>query len=259
MMLRIQKYDVQIKYVPGKDVPVADALSRISSCRGDTLPGLDVTVHEVLLSPNVSPTRVPQIQEETMKDTTLSVLCKIISEGWPEKRSECPAYLHPYWNYRDELTVSNGMILKGLRIVIPMSLQPEVLQQLHYAHQGAEKCKLRAKGSVFWANINRDIEEMVKSCSPCQHHQNLNTKEPLVSHDVPPRPWHTLGSDIFHWNNADYLLVTDYYSKFPVIRKLPNLQSSTVVANLKAIFEEHGIPSKMISDNGTQYTSSTFQ
>jgi hypothetical protein len=259
MMLRIQKYDVQIKYVPGKDVPVADALSRISSCRGDTLPGLDVTVHEVLLSLNVSPTRVPQIQEETMKDTTLSVLCKIISEGWPEKRSECPAYLHPYWNYRDELTVSNGMILKGLRIVIPRSLQPEVLQQLHYAHQGAEKCKLRAKGSVFWANINRDIEEMVKSCSPCQHHQNLNTKEPLVSHDVPPRPWHTLGSDIFHWNNADYLLVTDYYSKFPVIRKLPNLQSSTVVANLKAIFEEHGIPSKMISDNGTQYTSSTFQ
>ncbi|CAB4006325.1 Retrovirus-related Pol poly from transposon, partial [Paramuricea clavata] len=100
---------------------------------------------------------------------------------------------------------------------------------------------------------------MVKSCSPCQHHQNLNTKEPLVSHDVPPRPWHTLGSDIFHWNNADYLLVTDYYSKFPVIRKLPNLQSSTVVANLKAIFEEHGIPSKMISDNDTQYTSSTFQ
>ncbi|CAB3990866.1 Hypothetical predicted protein [Paramuricea clavata] len=56
MLLRIQKYDVQIKYVPGKDVPVADALSRISSCRGDTLPGLDVTVHEVLLSLDVSPT-----------------------------------------------------------------------------------------------------------------------------------------------------------------------------------------------------------
>ncbi|CAB3990867.1 Retrovirus-related Pol poly from transposon [Paramuricea clavata] len=166
-----------------------------------------------------------------MKDTTLSVLCKIISEGWPEKRSECPAYLHPYWNYRDELTVSNGMILKGSRIVIPRFLQTEVLQQLHYAHQGAEKCKLRAKGSIFWANINRDIEEMVKSCSPCQHQQNLNTKEPLVSHDVPSRLWH-----------ADYLLVTDYYSKFPAIRKLPNLQSSTVVANLKAIFEEHGIP-----------------
>ena len=116
------------------------------------------------------------------------------------------------------MTVSNGP-----RILIPKSLQQEVLQQLHYAHEGVEKCKLRAKGSVFWANINCDIEEMVKSCSPCQQHQNSNIKEPLVSHEIPPLPWHTLASDIFHWNSADYLLVIDYYNKFPIIRKLPNL------------------------------------
>jgi hypothetical protein len=168
MMLRIQRYDMQIKYVPGKDVPVADALSRISSCRGDTLPGLDVTIHKVLLSLNVSPTRVPQIQEETMKDTTLSVLCKIISEGWREKRSECPAYVHPYWNYRDDLTVSNGLILKGSHIVIPRSLQPEVLQQLYYAHQGAEKCKLRAKDK----SSGQISIEILKRWSRVVHHVN---------------------------------------------------------------------------------------
>ena len=242
MMLRIQKYDVQIKYVPGKNVPVADALSRVSYCSGDTVPGLDITIHEVLMNLNVSPTRVPQIQEETAKDTSLSALSAIIAKGWPEKRSECPAHLHPYWNYREELTVSNGMILKGSRIIIPKSLQADVLQQLHYAHQGAEKCKLRAKGSVFWPNINRDIEETVHKCSPCQRHQKLNTKESLISHEIPPQPWHTLGSDIFHWNNGDYLLVIDYLSKFPTVRKLSNIQSSTVIATLKAIFEEHGIP-----------------
>ena len=104
MMLRIQKYDVQIKYVPGKNVPVADALSRVSYCSGDTVPGLDITIHEVLMNLNVSPTRVPQIQEETAKDTSLSALSAIIAKGWPEKRSECPAHLHSYWNYREELT-----------------------------------------------------------------------------------------------------------------------------------------------------------
>ena len=118
MMLRIQKYDVQIKYVPGKNVPVANALSRVSYCFGNTVPGLDITIHEVLMNLNVSPTRVPQIQEETAKDTSLSALSAIIAKGWPEKRSECPAHLHPYWNYREELTVSNGMILKGSRIII---------------------------------------------------------------------------------------------------------------------------------------------
>ena len=259
MMLRIQKYDAEIKYVPGKDIPVADALSRISSCYGEAVQGLDVSVHEVHLHLNASPTRVSQIREETDKDTTLSALREIIMHGWPEKRSDCPAYLHAYWNYRDELTVADGLVLKGTRIVIPESLQPDVLKQLHYAHQGAEKCKLRAKGSVFWANINRDIEELVKSCPPCQHHQKLNVKEPLLPHDVPQKPWHTLGSDIFHWNNANYLLVVDYYSKFPVVKKLTNIQSSTVIAHLKSVFEEHGIPSKLVTDNGSQYTSAVFQ
>ena len=79
------------------------------------------------------------------------------------KRSDCTAYLHAYWNYHDELTVADGLILKGTRIVVPRSLQAHVLKQLHYA-QGAEKCKLRAKGSNFWADIKHDIEELIKSC-----------------------------------------------------------------------------------------------
>ena len=147
---------------------------------------------------NASPTRVSQIREETDKDTTLSAMREIIMHGWSEKRSDCPAYLNAYWSYRDELTVAYRLILKGTCIVIPESLQPVVLKQLHYTHQGAEKCKLRAKGSVFWGNINRDIEELVKSWAPCQRHQKLNIKEPLLPHDVQQKPWHTLGSDIFH-------------------------------------------------------------
>ncbi|XP_048582171.1 uncharacterized protein K02A2.6-like isoform X2 [Nematostella vectensis] len=142
---------------------------------------------------------------------------------------------------------------------IARMMQPDVLQQLHYAHQGAEKCKLRAKGSVFWANINADIDNMVKSCAPCQHNQSMNTKEPLMPHDVPPRPWHTLASDLFSWNGSPYLLLSDYYSKFPIVRKLTNIQSSTVIAHLKGIFEEHGIPDKLVTGHDTQFTSALFK
>ena len=73
--------DAQIKYVPGKDIPVADALSRISSCYGEAVQGLDVSVHEVHLHLNASPMRVSQIREETDKDTTLSALHEIIILG----------------------------------------------------------------------------------------------------------------------------------------------------------------------------------
>ena len=68
-----------------------------------------------------------------------------------------------------------------------------------------------------------------------------------------------LGSDLFFWNNSPYLLVSDYYSKFPLVRKLDNIRSDTIVAHMKAIFEEHGIPSKLVTGNDTQFTSALFQ
>ena len=208
MMLRIQKYDMEKKYVPGKDIPLADALSRISPWPGDTIDGLDVSVHKLHLHLNA--TQVDQIKKEIAKDEVLLSLRAVITQGWPITRSECPSHLHAYWNYRDELTVADGIILKGTRILVPKSLHADVLQQLHYAHQGAEKCKLRAKGLVFWANINQDIEEMVKRCAPCQRNHSMNVKEPLMPHDIPQKPWHMLGLDLFFWNNSPYLLVSDY-------------------------------------------------
>ena len=149
MMLRIQRYNISIVYKPGRHIPLADALSRVNPCSGETLSGLDITVHELNSHLNASPTRLEEIRDETARDPELSSLRELIVNGWPEKRENCPSTLHGYWNYRDELAVENGIILKGTRIVIPKSLRPALLRQLHYAHQGAEKCKLRARGSVF--------------------------------------------------------------------------------------------------------------
>ena len=130
------------------------------------------------------------------------------------------------------------------------------MQQLHNVHQGAEKCKLRAMGSVFWVNANREIEEMVKSCAPCQHNKNMNLKEPLIPHDIQQKLWHTLRCGIFFWNNSPCLLLSDYYSKFPLARKLKNIRSNTIIAHLKSIIEEHWIPDKL---NKTQFTSALFE
>ena len=171
MLLRIQQYDVSIKYVPGSDVKLADALSRENPCNTGPIRGLDMSVHEVTYT-----TRIVEIRMETSKDITLHALCEIIPLGWPDNRAHCPMHLMPFWNFRDELSVEDGLILNGQRIILPKSLHAAALEHTHYAHQVAEKCKLRAKAVVFWCGVNHDIDEMVKSCA----------------------------TDLFHWNGPEY-------------------------------------------------------
>ena len=169
------------------------------------------------------------------------------------------AVLEPYWNYRDELAVEDGLLLKGKKLIIPKIMQQEVLNQLHYGHLGMEKCKLRAKDAVFWHGINKQIEDLVSTCSTCQKYRPSQSKEKFIPHEVPPHAWHTIATDLFTWEQASYLLVADPYSRFPLIRRLHSTTSPAVIAHMKAIFEEYGIPSSVHSDNGPQYSSGDFR
>jgi len=96
MMPRVQKYDAEIKYVQGRNIPLAYALSRIRPCPGETIGRLDVSVHELHLHLNASPTRIAQIKEETAKDENLLSLRSIITQGRPDTRSDCPVHLHAF-------------------------------------------------------------------------------------------------------------------------------------------------------------------
>ena len=79
MLLSIQQYDVSIKYVPGSDVKLADALSRVNPCNTGPIRGIDLSVHEVRMHLNASPTRIVDIRIETSNDSTPHALCEIIS------------------------------------------------------------------------------------------------------------------------------------------------------------------------------------
>ena len=78
--------------------------------------------------------------------------------------------------------------------------------------------------------------------------------------EIPPRPWHTVGSDLFYLDGSEYLLVANYYSKFTFSRKIPpgKSTSKTVIELMKQIFSEHGIPHVIRSDNGPHYNCYSF-
>ena len=99
---------------------------------------------------------------------------------------------------------------------------------------------------MFWPSINGAIDEMISQCSTCQKHQRSNQREHLIPQQVPERPWATVAADIFYCN---YLLVVDYYSKYPEVAHLTSKNSEAVISAMNEMFARHGIPERLIADN----------
>ena len=118
---------------------------------------------------------------------------------------------------------------------------------------------LRAKGSMFWPNINKDITKHVHSCVPCQTISNSQQREPAIPIESPSRPWKVLGRDIFVQGNKYFLLVADYYSKFPYIQKSSSISSKEVIYALCFCFSVLGTQEEIICNNGTQFTIKEYK
>uniref|UniRef100_A0A674EBM2 Gypsy retrotransposon integrase-like protein 1 n=1 Tax=Salmo trutta TaxID=8032 RepID=A0A674EBM2_SALTR len=261
MILQLQKYDFTITHRPGKDIPVADTLSRMFLTYKDSSlsEGMDMQVYTVYSNLPVSDTKLKEIQAETGKDSQLTQLREVKQDGWPEERRKCPQSVSEFWNHRDELSQINGIIFKGEKIIIPTSLREEILTKIHAGHMGMEKCKQRARDIMFWPGMCKQIEDIVGRCTICLERRPSNTKEPMLPHCIPDRPWQVVATDLFTWNNEDYIVTVDYYSRYFELDKLHSTTSAAVIHKLKAAFARHGIVETLISDNGPCYKSNEFE
>ena len=133
-----------------------------------------------------------------------------------------------------------------------------MLQYIHEGHQGKERCLLWARNTVFWPKMMYDVQELIERCIICQEH---GRSQPIIgtTHELPPFPWHTLATDIFFWERMDFLIVSDVFSKYFLVRKLANSTSAAICAELATIVTELGLPHIIRSDNGPCYNSKEFQ
>ncbi|MGH0170178.1 UNVERIFIED_CONTAM: hypothetical protein FKN15_058554 [Acipenser sinensis] len=244
---------------------VADTLSRafLNEDDHDTDDKLEeeltAQIHMVLTNIPVSEQKLEEIKSETEKDNTLISLRTIIQNGWPNNKGEAPMAVQDYWNNRDELSETDGLLMKNDKLIIPASMRQEMLKRIHLGHLGIEKCKLRAREVMFWTGMSGDIEDTVSRCDICLQHRNSQQKETLVPHEIPERPWQILGTDLFSWHGSDYLLIVDYYSRYFETAQLPDTKSQTIIAHTKSILGRHGIPEEIKSDNGPQFTSAEYK
>lgn len=266
LLLKIQGYNFQLEYKPGPELVLSDTLSRLPNPENNREIPLDLRVDGLeddsdisIESLNFSETRLEQIRTETNKDPILCQLKEMIVQGWPVNIQQCHTDVRQFFNFRECLGVDDGIIFKGRQVLIPKTAQGEILRQLHISHQGIQNTQALARESVYWPGINKDIEDMVRLCDPCQKYQPKQPAETSLHHTIPPTPWTKVGSDLFQIGSKHYLLIVDYFTKFPIVRELPSTTSAQVTKEFRYICGILGRPTTIISDNGPQYTGSEFK
>ena len=252
MLLHLQKYNLQVKYKKGKEMLLADTLSRAY------LPEVNATEftrevedidHRVWLP--VTEDRWQQLRNAAADDPVQQKLRDIIRIGWPENRALAPECVRPYFDVRDELTIQNELVFKGQQIVVPAVLRKELMEKTHASHIGIEGCIRQARDTLYWPRMTTEIKEYISKCDVCMTHRTGQGKEPMLQHEFVTRPWARVAADLCEFDNRVLLVVSDYYSNFIEVDRLSNLTSRAVIKELKAIFARYGVPDTLVTDNGS--------
>ena len=115
----------------------------------DTIKLPKLHVYEITQQLSARRDSLNQLRVSTQADDELALLKHTIMQGWSSSIKQVPPVLQPYWKFREELTVEDGLILKGTRIIAPNKQQEAILKQIHEGHLGLNKCKLWAKETVY--------------------------------------------------------------------------------------------------------------
>ena len=263
LLMRLMRFRVKAEHVPGKQLVVADTFSRNPLAAlfetSDTQEDVKACVDTAEMERPASPEQIEQIKCATASDPQLRRILAYTVSGWPKYAKDVPEEIRKYHAVRGELSVVDGKIIYHNRLVIPSSLRSEVLERIHDCHQGMTRCRERANMSVWWPGISRDIQSKVSGCEFCQENLPSQRKEPLIKTSLPERAWKKIGADLCEHQGKQFLVVIDYYSRFPEIAYMSTTTNDAVINKRKDIFARWGVPEEIVSDNGSQFSSEQFR
>ena len=237
----------------------ADALSRLPLHSAGQLVDRPDSIHKLhtaQLSP--LPVQSSEIRRATARDTILSRVYQFTQHGWPRKVDD--ESLKPFFTRKDELTTHDGVLLWGMRVIVPSTLRKKILSELHSGHQGIVRTKQLARSYVWWPSLNADIEQLCKSCQGCSRTLPNPQKVSLHPWEWPSQPWERIHIDFAGpFLGSMWLLIVDAHSKWPEVVKMSQTTSTRVLAVLLDQFARFGLPVEVVSDNGPQFKSEEFE
>ena len=254
VLLSAYRYD--IRYKSTREHANADCLSRLplplNTKEGDTPEASIFQIGQL----DSLPVTHRQIQQATERDPVLSKVLTYTRQCWP---LVVPDELKPYSNRREELTLEGNCVLWGMRVVVPDSLQGRVLGELHRTHAGMNQMKRVARSYMWWPQLDKHIEDLVKSCPSCQSNRESPPVAPLQPWPWPAKPWQRIHVDFAGpFLGKMFFLVVDAHSKWPEVFEMPSTTSNATIHRLRHLFASYGLPCQLVSDNGPQFCSEEF-
>lgn len=253
--LILSGYDYDIVYRSSGDNANADLLSRLP-----LRDIVDVDSDESYVfhtAVNDLPITAKRIADATAKDQTLVKVYEYTMSGWPGSCNESD--LQPYWKICHELTVDDGCLLWGRRVIIPQSLRDCMLSELHECHPGMTRMKALARSFVWWPGIDPDIEDRVRSCNACINIQGSPKAVPLLLWPWATEPWQRIHIDFAEVKGQQFLIVVDSHSKWLEVFSMESTTATVTIAAIRNLFARYGLPQVVVSDNGPQFISKEFK
>ena len=249
--LALAAMDCIIVHKPGAEIGNADFLSRLPlQASGGPLYPEPVGVH-LLEAQLPDALTAAKIAEETEKDPLLGKILDWTVNGWP---AAAPVEATPYAQKKDSISTLNGCLLYADRVIIPPSLRSQVIDLIHATHPGITCSKAIAESIAWWPRINADVSNAVKFCQQCQLAARAPPRQQYSPWPAAQRPWERVHLDYAGpFLGHHFLIAIDAYSKWPVIKMVPNLSSKVLVSTLRDMFADFGKPREMVTDNGRSF------
>ncbi|XP_065182117.1 uncharacterized protein K02A2.6-like [Sycon ciliatum] len=268
LMTKVQLYQFDVSWRKGSEHAFADALSRapVQNPVADDLLGeadsLSGRAIRACLQQDDSGSALfglpfHELRDAAQSDVDYVQLVSYIRDGFPSARRHMPPALAPYWNGREHLTLDNGIVLRGSRLVVPKSLQCRVLTDLHSSHQGLERTKRRARQVVYWPRMSDDITAVIRACPVCRELQRSQQKEPLMREPQPTFPFEYASADLFSCQGWQFLVYSDCLSGWPCVARIGRTATShDIICHFRRWFADVGVPRKIFTDGGPQFAAS---
>ena len=216
----------------------------------------------IVLSLDVFATTEEHIRETLGSDEQYKLLSHTVETGtFAKSKANEKELLKEFYDVRNRLSIVNGLVTYTFetgapRLVVPKKLRKDILKNLHSAHQGVESILARARTSVYWPGINKEIKLSCASCKLCNENAPSLSKEPLIMTGPPEYPFEKVVADLFTENDAWYLGFACRLTGWLEIGFFPrSTKSSEIIHILRELFQRFGVPEEISLDGGSNLKS----